>query len=130
MSAFICNDSHITALAVYAVRHRILGLTDAKPIGEMLHAENVASVNYRYAEATKPAFAMCEWAAFHPFSRVQIVKAANCLEYQSCEHPAWEASDACKLVRAIIGDIGDDASRNLPGYDEAQWEISPPANAA
>ena len=41
MSAFICNHSHITALAVYAARNRILGLTDANLIGAMLHAENV-----------------------------------------------------------------------------------------
>ena len=128
MSAFICNNSHVTALAVHAARNRILGWTDANQIGEMLHAENVTSVNYRYGEATQPDFALCEWAAFHSFSRVQIVKAARCLEYQSCEHPGWEKSDACKLVRAIIG---DDTSRDMPGYDEAEWEIRPrTANAA
>jgi hypothetical protein len=128
MSAFICNHSHITALAVYAARNRLLGLTDPSQIGQMLHAENVTSVNYRYGESTKPKFALCEWAAFHDFSRVQIVKAARCLEYQSCEHPGWEASGACKLVRAII--VGD-GSHTLRGYDEAQWEITvPDTNAA
>jgi hypothetical protein len=127
MSAFICNHSHVTALAVYAARHRLLGWTDANGIGEMLHAENVKSVNYRYGNATDPHFAMCEWAAFHPFSHVQIVKAARCLRYQSCEHPGWDASDACRLLEAIIGSSEGD----LPGYDEAQWEITPPAaNAA
>jgi hypothetical protein len=121
MSAFICNNSHVTALAVYAARNRILGWTDANRIGEMLHAENVASVNYRYGEAKKPDFAVCEWAAFHAFSRVQILKAARCLRYQSCEHPGWEESDACKLLEAIIGHTTTD----LPGYDEAEWEITP-----
>src|SRR5262249_55823616 len=87
MSAFICNHSHVTALAVHAARSRILGLSDAHHIGELLHAENVKSVNYRYGEATKPDFAICPWAAFHAFSQVQIIKAARCLEYQSCEHP-------------------------------------------
>ena len=52
MSAFICNHSHVTALAVYAARNRLRGRTDANQIGEMLHAENVLSVNYRYGEAT------------------------------------------------------------------------------
>jgi hypothetical protein len=127
MSAFICNNSHITALAVFAARNRILGWTDANQIGEMLHAENVKSVNYRYGETTEPDVAMCEWAAFHPFSQVQIIKAARCLHYQSCEHPGWETSDACRLLEAIIG---DDTTRNLPGYDGADWEITPPAARA
>ena len=68
MSAFICNHSHITALAVYAARNRIFGRADMNQIGEMLHAENVKSVNYRYGEATRTGFAVCEWAAFHVFS--------------------------------------------------------------
>jgi hypothetical protein len=123
MSAFICNLSHVTALAVHAARNRLLGWADANQAGEMLHAENVKSVNYRYGEATSPRFALCAWAAFHPFSQVQIIKAAHCLRYQSCEHPGWEKSDACKLLEAIIGHD----STGLAGYDEAEWEITPPA---
>jgi hypothetical protein len=127
MSAFICNDSHVTALAVYAARNRLLGWTDANGVGAMLHAENVESVNYRYGEATEARFRICAWAAFHVFSQVQIIKAARCLHYQSCEHPAWEKSDACKLVEAIIGRT----TRELPGYDDAEWVITPPSiNAA
>jgi hypothetical protein len=126
MSAFICNLSHITALAIYAARNRILGYDEAVGIGRMLHAENVASVNYRYGEATKPEFRLCPWATFHPFSRVQIVKAAYCLDYQSCEHPGWPTSEACRLLAAMIA--GDD--HHMPGYGEAQWEITPPAGAA
>jgi hypothetical protein len=127
MSAFICNHSHITALAVYAARNHILGWTDANQIGEMLHAENVLSVNYRYRDATKPDFAMCEWAAFHPFSQVQIIKVARCLRYQSCEHPGWESSHACKLLEELISRSTPD----LPGYSDADWEITrPEADAA
>ena len=122
MSAFICSNSHITALAVYAAQHRVFHGMDAKKIGDMLHAENVRSVNYRYHETTQPSFAICEWAAFRRFSLVQIVKAAHCLNYQSCEHPGWQESDACKIVQAIISH----AAHNLPGYDDAEWEITPP----
>jgi hypothetical protein len=128
MSAFICNNSHITALAAYAARNRIAGQADARTIGDTLHAENVRSVNYRYRESTRPSFELCEWAAFHPFSRVQIVKAARCLDYQSCEHPGWQASEAFKILQAITA---GGPSRDTPGYDEAEWEITPPsANAA
>ena len=90
MSAFLCNNSHITVLAVYAARNRLMVGKDANQIGELLHTENVASVNYRYGESTFPTFSICEWAAFHDFSYTQIVKAARCLAYQSCEHPRLE----------------------------------------
>ena len=127
MSAFLCHHSHITALAVYAARHRLQGWNDANQVGQMLHAENVRSVNYRYGEASKPDFAVCEWAAFHEFSQVQILKAVRCLRYQSCEHPGWAESEACRLLEAIIGSTSVD----MPGYDDAEWEITPPAaNAA
>lgn len=124
MSAFICNNSHITALAVYAARNRIAGHVDAKTIGDILHAENVRSVNYRYGESTRPSFEICEWAAFQPFSLVQIVKAARCLDYQSCEHREWPDSEAFRILQAITD---GDPSRDMPGYDEAQWEITRPA---
>jgi hypothetical protein len=126
MSAFICNDSHITALAVYAARNRLLGYRDANQVGAMLHAENVKSVNYRYHEATRPGFTICEWAAFHPFSLVQIIKAARCLAYQSCEHPGWPVSEACRLLEAITAGTGE----RPPGYDEAEWVITRPAATA
>ena len=126
MSAFICNNSHVTALAVYAARNCLLGWTDAAKVGAMLHAENVKSVNYRYGEATEPDFEICEWAASHGFSEVEIIKAAHCLDYQSCEHPGWEKSEACKLLEAIVGDRSDD----MPGYEGVAWEITPPATTA
>ena len=122
MSAFICNNSHITALAAYAARSRIGGQPDVKTIGELLHAENVRSVNYRYGETTRPGFELCEWAAFHSFSEGQILKAARCLRYQSCEHPAWDDSEACKLLEEIIGRSTTDGH----GYEEAMWAITPP----
>lgn len=130
MSAFICNHSHITALAVHAARNRLLGYRDANQVGEMLHAENVKSMNYRCHEATRPGFTICEWAAFHPFPQAQILKAAHCLRYQSCEHPGWERSPARQLLDEILGQYADESADHLPGYDEAQWEIVPPAATA
>ena len=65
----------------------------------MLHAENVESVNYRYGEATIPNFEMCEWAAFHPFSQVQIIKAARCLRL-SILRASGLAEERCLQIAA------------------------------
>ncbi len=51
---------------------------------------------------------------------IQAIKAAQCLRYQSCEHPAFEDSLACKFIAAIIAD----AIPRLEGYDSAEWAIS------
>jgi hypothetical protein len=50
---------------------------------------------------------------------VEVLKAISCYEYQSCEHPEWEESEAkafCEALRDLM--IG-----RLPGYDEAAWEV-------
>lgn len=123
MSAFICNDSHITALAAYAARHRLCGYHEGhiEKIGAILQAENVRSVNYRYKDKeAEPAFTVCAWAEFRTFTPIQIVKAAHCLEYQSCEHRGWASSHANEIVQAIIAE----AISELPGYGAADWEIT------
>ena len=50
---------------------------------------------------------------------IDVIKACHCQEYQSCEHDGWETSTAKAIVDAIEGA----ASRALPGYDDAPWEI-------
>ena len=51
---------------------------------------------------------------------MQGLKALACLRYQSCEHPAWEASEAatfCQQLQAAL-------IAGLPGYEDAAWEIA------
>jgi hypothetical protein len=89
----------------------------------MLHAENLESVKCRYSRAPEPDFKICEWAASRGFSEAQIVMAADCLDYQSCEHPEWENSEAYKLLEAIKGNrLVDD----IAGSEHAVWHIRPP----
>ena len=119
MSAFICNDRHISILAHYAAHNLSLGATPAE-IGAMLHRENVASVNHRYSESTVPAFVYDSTVESLKVEPVQIIKAAHCLDYQSCEHDAWDKSEARQLLLQII----ENAAYKFPGYESAQWEIS------
>jgi hypothetical protein len=93
----------------------------------MLLAENFRSVNHRYAEEGEPA-GMYEYRepkvgpiGYNP---VQVLKAIHCLEYQSCEHPEWETSEA----RAFLKALEARTIRKIPGYDAAEW--GPPPDPA
>ena len=53
-------------------------------------------------------------------SPVAILKAISSYEYQTCEHDEWTGSRAQAFCEALRGQM----IRDLPGYDEADWEIS------
>lgn len=109
--------------------HRKLDYTNADEIGQMLRDENVRSVLYRYPDCMEggdlpgivgddPAepyrFKRLPWE----FNAVQALKAIDCYEYQSCEHPEWHESEAkrfCDSLRSVL-------IHSLPGYNEAPWE--------
>lgn len=128
MSAFIVNPNHISALVRWACRARVsvfygnpscrLHIAgNEQETCDILLAENVASYNYRYKETVE------EQMVYDPCATslrpIDVIKACHCLEYQSCEHDGWEASTA----KAILSSIEGAASRALPGYDDAPWEI-------
>lgn len=54
-----------------------------------------------------------------PASTVVIAKQIAHYEYQSCEHAAWERSEAHAFCRALR----DSLLRSLPGWAEAPWGI-------
>lgn len=98
-------------------------------LGQMLWEENIRSVLKRYPQDTRDTmpgpdsddFTFREADIWNPFAEkfdpVQVLKSVSCLEYQSCEHDAWEHSEAhnfCKaLESAAIG--------ALSGYETAEW---------
>ena len=126
MSAFICNNYHISLLAAYATNKRLSCVNglDAEQVGAILYAENLASVNYRYNDTqdAQEVFKFDSRAQHTSASPIAILKAAKCLDYQSCEHDTWDKSQAHKIVEAIIST----AIYYLPGYQDAQWEIAEP----
>jgi len=102
-------------------------------VANMLWQENVRSVMYRYPNdsmselpgpigedyrITRNDFHLT-WLLIDP---VQVLKACKCYEYQSCEHPAWESSEAY----AFIQTLKEDAISALPGYDGAVWGVPAP----
>ena len=132
MSAWIVMNRHIHVLVQAATRPTEFGplrfsfqphdpedstrvsvvCTQPDALGRMLLRENIASVAYRYPDDTFDELP-------GSFSVVEVLKAIDCYEYQSCEHPQWKHSEAhafcAALRRRLIG--------TLPGYDEAPWGI-------
>jgi len=152
MSAFILGSDHIDFLVTAAIslgtgggyglywqpwdnldsRTRV-GLDNADDFGAMLLAENIASVQYLYNDPTPEASAY----RYRPFPNpaygvlptaniAQVLKAIRCYEYQSCEHPDWDQSQAKSICTALR----DAYINRLPGYDDAQWEVCRPAQPA
>lgn len=127
MSAYNCNRATIVAVAIEAARPHDSGSIlegKATEIAKQLAAENARSVAYRYDEEPEP----CEIGRVtgadimrqSALSAIQIIKATNCLKYQSCETPDFECTAAFQRIE-LAREI---AIRRLPGYSEADWGIN------
>lgn len=97
----------------------VLQPSTAEQVGAMLLAENQRSVNYRYNEhEIEEPYTHGPSSLRSP---VEILFAIACYEYQSCETPDWEQSEAaafCRVQRLQM-------IHQLPGYAEAQaWPIT------
>ena len=130
MSAFQVSEAHINYLVnaiqranptggIYAARDF---QADPNGLGRLLAQANADSVNARYAHHHRP----CEPIPYRwsmrlavPVSPVQTIKACDCFRYQSCEHDGWADSLAAK----IIDQLREHAINQLPGYDDAAWDI-------
>jgi hypothetical protein len=113
----------------------ILTPEDMQALGRALWSENLRSVTHRYRldrndandqVLSERAGYVAALNAYRANWRVQVksmigvLKALDAFEYQSCDHPEWEASPArvvCDRLRyAIIS--------RLPGYADAPWCIT------
>jgi hypothetical protein len=131
MSAFLCSSEHISALAAYAVRHRLWKnplpdplVGDAEVLGRALHRENLRSLRALYGDRKRPPFVFssryAEAASAGVLSPIEIIKAAHCFRYQECEH---KGDATTRELRRVIEIIIEHAIHDVPGYEEAAWGI-------
>lgn len=150
MSAYVVSRDHIRFLVAAARSHRIVrqyGMywyhdgksnkldahdrDQASHIGQMLWDENIKSINARYPDTVGKLDNMpgpvdetfiyahsADWP--REITPVQVLKACNGYEYQACEHDGWKDSEAHAFIEALK----NAAVRALPGYEEADWEMS------
>ena len=87
-------------------------------LGALLWEENIKSVDHRYSEENGVG-AYEHVRTLLPIDPVQVFASLACYEYQSCEHPEWETSEA----KVICDAIKDAAIRALPGSDATVWGV-------
>ena len=129
MSAYIVHDDTINLIAsaarcwrvdVYTDAGRLSFATDADTMADLLYAENVKSVNYRYNES-EPApkfdfrYVDLDYASAAIEPEKLVLGSIRCLRYQSCEHPEYPTSAGAKVLDAIEAE----AIRRLT--DAAPW---------
>lgn len=131
MSAFMVSDNHIGAIIRWYVEqysdhgraYRAMDRDDAPAAMSLLAAENAKSVNARYPDhAPEVGTVFAEDVPLDLFpvlTAVEVIKACECLRYQSCETDTYETSRAAELTRQIESA----AVCSLPGYAAARWAI-------
>lgn len=135
MSASVVSKQHIDAIITGALPRRgdtgwirwsdpvetgrthVLNLDTADRAGSLLWQENRISVNHRYNDGDEidPIYTFRRVR----YSPVAVLKLIDSYEYQSCEHPAWEQSQAMRLCYQLRKQV----ISNLPGYDDAALEL-------
>lgn len=104
---------------------RLAGVEELNAAGQMLLDENIASYDHRYpgqAEADDvedPPY-VHRWlpltaAALGHDPALVVLIAAKSYQYNACEHPGWDDSDAKRLTDALTAN----AITKLVGYDKA-----------
>jgi hypothetical protein len=135
MSAFVVSKAHIDYLVTAAIAYGgrwglrydgtdIMEMTNHE-LGRALWDENVASVRARYDDADETGMVPDTTCYRHtqprkPIMPVQVLAAIACFEYQACEHKSWKAS----ATKQFCESLRHCAISRLPGYEEADWEIS------
>jgi hypothetical protein len=127
MSAWIVSKAHVDLLVeaatsspsdalryVHSDEIKHCERTRRDEIGQMLIMENVASVSYRYPNDDVDAGELpgpvngyylkpyAYEARGYSMTPAEILNAVACYEYQSCEHPGWEQSEAAALCKALF----------------------------
>lgn len=104
MSAFVVGNEHIdvlvNAIAQYGVAAKDTNRIGYRALGQLLWDENLRSVDHRYQESN-PGERYILHTTEGGLDPLAVLKAVDCYQYQSCEHPGWEDSDACAWVTRL-----------------------------
>jgi hypothetical protein len=133
MSCYHVHPHHINTLVSFGHSRRVSAWIPAGSSGQsldcyapelvalVLHRANAAAVAERYGDPIPDELPPFELVRELP-SAVAILKACACFDYQSSDWSGYDGSAA----ELMIDELRRAAIRELPGYDEAPWELRPP----
>lgn len=128
MSAFIVTRTHIDAIVTTLFEQECSSIKEILKnygnnqdlIGLTLWNENYKSVNYRYEENdSTPQYIHRPKVV----KLMQSLKAIDCLNYQSCEHPDYRKSEANKILSTLKDVLLNKMKNSNPEYEAATWSI-------
>lgn len=113
MSAWLLNKYEIDVLVHWL--HKT-GVSRQQPdsLGKMLWSENYRSIRYRYwdsADKKRPSYTYSTPKARHypktgkffdPEDMDQALRLCHFYDYQTCEHPQYDASRACRMIHKLM----------------------------
>lgn len=128
MSAFLCSDQHINTIVSFGVlneasyyrdnRHHYLK-QERDASAQILKNTNIDAINARYREGCQHESIFFRQAGARDLEPVAVLKLCNSYDYQACEVPDYENTEAAKIVDSVR----HVAIRKLPGYDDLPWAI-------
>ncbi|GAA2470932.1 hypothetical protein [Winogradskya humida] len=133
MSAWIVSRDHLDLLLTAALAWEITPPGEADKTGRMLWRENLASVAYRYPydrDGDRPGpidfrDRHVDTYRFRPYpGRVDpdvVAAAADSLVCQSCEHPGWSTSTACRWTTRLR----EQATARVAAYLDEHGPVDP-----
>jgi hypothetical protein len=125
MSAWLVSKRHIDAIVTGLINARLIGGTveAADAAGFLLWQENNISVSHRYREPLDDLL-YC-WQA-NEVDAWTLLKAIDCLDYQSCEHDGWPTSDAFALLDRLAAVTLAKLNAGVLTYkDSKEWSAAP-----
>lgn len=125
MSAYMCSNATLSQLA-YAIAERASTARKPADIHRALHAENCRSLEYRYPEhpCTEPLEPIAPRDRTLPL--VALYGVARNFDYQACEHPEYEQSQAAQWVEQVCESIKRETGRthrSLLDDDDCVWGL-------
>lgn len=91
--------------------------------GQMLVDANAESMAARYGEHDHGYHYLYRRPTRSDWTRVDVLGAISCYEYQACETGQFDGSEAGNFCQALRCGLID----RLPGMTDAPWEITPEA---
>jgi hypothetical protein len=113
MSAWLCNDAHISAVTQGLVQYELIEVDTAKIVAQSLLAENYRSLAARYGDPDNPhpcTLTMIE----APLDPIKLHMTTSAYQYQSCEHQEWRLSAAFQLTTQLLKAIEDNLGVTEP----------------